>query len=1428
MDNTLNVASFNVCGLRAQNSEALIVKALIDHDIHIVGAQEMKIPPSQGAVRALAGGYYSYVSAPRSQSGGPNIGLIYRSEMVESISGWQPVHIAFASERVGHFIFTHNVKDLKLHILVLHLPCYSPTRKDKALLKKTLGRYESLRKEIPQGPRHVVITTGDMNTTFDRECRKEHPHEFGSKESRIRRNNGRGLHHIAAGPITLNVATEQIITYKQDLCESVLNIMQGVNGDAFPIADYPRKLKHLLTHQPKMAPTGPNGQPGLIRMQLLDYITINKRNRHAVTNYHTVRIPQAISDHNMVVCNINLALILDKRRRQGRWQGKKHGIKWHWGGHAVAKMMKEREHDVDLNLIMEDDELCELFDKVVVNYRDTELARCNYANDINLPLDQQFQNIITHTKAISQLITIKTKDLCIARLAGRMGTRNIKESPRDLNPGMLALPLPTQYTEQQKYYTNIMWLESALTKYYDVAQLKFLAHHILIRNIEEQNLSELHAAERERLRTQIKATKNRIHSFKQRYHTTAYGIWFTNYMVSSFRSADIQDVYTKRKTHKRREVQPTKIKVTNAQGQLTSDSKKVAEIFKTTIQQKQTEGLMNVTAERLAAYRASDTKYLEGQAADSMNHCPTEKEVTDTLRELKNSASSDIKPADFLLASGPFLTGLTRIIAQIWTGDEWVAEWSNSKKLPLFKGKGKDINKAKNYRNITLLSIGRKIFTRIVLNRITKQIILNTPDYQLGFLPARGCSDALNILRQLINVCKRNKQTVCITYVDLMSAFPSVDRDMLIEALRRCGYLTPRIVSFIERMYHTTNTRVINGKEESEMFTTTRGAEEGCPLSPLLFVIYLDAMFKHLKEITPQEHQLEHMGLSLNVHNRKISTHLPQPITDLNTLLYQLVYADDLMFFHTNPASAKLNMVYVRQAFHDFGLDIEIQGNKCEFMVVNEGPEEKQQAADYTIAGETLKQVTKAKYLGSWVTADGAMAPELKHRLNMVNLQYNKLADRMNSPSFSRLAKMNFFQQLLFTNMSYASQSWNLCPAEYKKIDALQTKLIRRSLGFFRGAGEDPMSNKDIYGRARVNRWSMKIKGHILTSFAKQLPRRDTTSLRYRSLFLDRLHTVGAAPVYIASIPGASDFGRNKSRSSLNILTDALDSFKIPNNHPFTNEVLLPLDRLYQFGREVLGDAPVAPDGENLVFNVFNVKDNLKKELIDIKKTRNNIYASKRLPHFRHYNPMLLDDNNEQKNWEARSKETRVVFTDGSTKEATAAFRADASWAYIPLDSASPEAPLQLTKLPVCGRVITDGTDPRYFGADKKTNNTGELMAIAEALKDWIVLLDGGNHQVNRLLLCSDSQFSINVITGRYAATAHWKLVMNIQKLVKEISDPVEKGGRGVILELAHVNSHEGIRWNECADKYAKLALKEDSARDHTDNHYRALYPHLQ
>jgi len=56
----------------------------------------------------------------------------------------------------------------------------------------------------------------------------------------------------------------------------------------------------------------------------------------------------------------------------------------------------------------------------------------------------------------------------------------------------------------------------------------------------------------------------------------------------------------------------------------------------------------------------------------------------------------------------------------------------------------------------------------------------------------------------------------------------------------------------------------------------------------------------------------------------------------------------------------------------------------------------------------------------------------------------------------------------------------------------------------------------------------------------------------------------------------------------------------------------------------------------------------------------------------------------------------------------------------------------------------------------------------------------------------------------------------------------VEKGGRGVILELAHVNSHEGIRWNECADKYAKLALKEDSARDHTDNHYRALYPHLQ
>ena len=128
-------------------------------------------------------------------------------------------------------------------MIVLHLPTYNP--KTKKALKPFYTRYKAIRSSIPTSPRHVVITTGDFNTSFDRNCRVDHPYEFGDRERQINNRGRHGFNKIAAGVTKINNVTPAVVTYKQEQAKKVLQIMQGVTGDSFPIADFPRKIKQL-------------------------------------------------------------------------------------------------------------------------------------------------------------------------------------------------------------------------------------------------------------------------------------------------------------------------------------------------------------------------------------------------------------------------------------------------------------------------------------------------------------------------------------------------------------------------------------------------------------------------------------------------------------------------------------------------------------------------------------------------------------------------------------------------------------------------------------------------------------------------------------------------------------------------------------------------------------------------------------------------------------------------------------------------------------------------------------------------------------------------------------------------------------------------------------------------------------------------------
>lgn len=117
---------------------------------------------------------------------------------------------------------------------------------------------------------------------------------------------------------------------------------------------------------------------------------------------------------------------------------------------------------------------------------------------------------------------------------------------------------------------------------------------------------------------------------------------------------------------------------------------------------------------------------------------------------------------------------------------------------------------------------------------------------QTGFIP--GVGTEVNILRivEAIRVHmgkEEGKDKTWSLYIDLKSAFDTVDHDILFQKLRQKG-IEESLINTIEWMYRQTSIKV--GDRSCQV---TRGVIQGGVLSPLLFLIAFDDILKELQQI---------------------------------------------------------------------------------------------------------------------------------------------------------------------------------------------------------------------------------------------------------------------------------------------------------------------------------------------------------------------------------------------------------------------------------------------------------------------------------------------------------------------------------------------------------------------------------------------------
>ena len=103
-------------------------------------------------------------------------------------------------------------------------------------------------------------------------------------------------------------------------------------------------------------------------------------------------------------------------------------------------------------------------------------------------------------------------------------------------------------------------------------------------------------------------------------------------------------------------------------------------------------------------------------------------------------------------------------------------EWRRNILVPIYKNKG-DIQSCTNYRGIKLMRPRYEVMERVIEQRLrgTTQISTN----QFGFMPGRSTTEAIFLIRQVMERFREQKNDIHLVFIDLEKAYDKIPKNVI-------------------------------------------------------------------------------------------------------------------------------------------------------------------------------------------------------------------------------------------------------------------------------------------------------------------------------------------------------------------------------------------------------------------------------------------------------------------------------------------------------------------------------------------------------------------------------------------------------------------------------------------------------------------------